>query len=208
MPRKTGSRTGARSAASSAGTRTWLFRWFQRARGPHARQTLVRSAPSPRKRSAAGRGMGQGALREGAPHPIEIMATPLCPLPVVSAFTRVFNALWRGEGTCRADGLRAALTGLRDDNLGKRTIARRGRAKRRHWRDANGDMRKTNAGGPGPPAAQVLPRSISLPAQGLPAALHQDGCDAQANGGPTRERKERDPHGVPRSVVDFASIVS
>src|SRR5215469_17602470 len=119
MPRKTGSRTGARSAASSAGTRTWLFRWFQRARGPHARQTLVRSAPSPRKRSAAGRGMGRGALREGAPHPIEIMATPLCPLPVVSAFTRVFNALWRGEGTCRAYGR----DGLRDDNLGKTTIA-------------------------------------------------------------------------------------
>jgi hypothetical protein len=28
----------------------------------------------------------------------------LFPLPVVSAFTRVFNALWRGEGTCRAYG--------------------------------------------------------------------------------------------------------
>src|SRR6266536_1157692 len=54
MPRKTGSRTGARSAASSAETRTWLFRWFQRAWGPDARQTLVRSAPSSRKRGAAG----------------------------------------------------------------------------------------------------------------------------------------------------------
>src|SRR5215469_11749326 len=89
MPRKTGSRTGARSAASSAETRTWLFRRFQRARG------------------------------ESAPHPIDVMATPLCPLPVVSAFTRVFNALWRGEGTCRAYGR----DGLRDDNLGKTTIA-------------------------------------------------------------------------------------
>jgi len=59
-------------------------------------------------------------------------------------------------------------------------------------------MHKTKAGGPGPPAAQVLPRSISLSAQRLPAALHQNGCDAQTNGGPTRERKERDPHGVPR----------
>jgi hypothetical protein len=67
-------------------------------------------------------------------------------------------------------------------------------------------VHKTKAGGPGPPAAQVLPRSISLPAQGLPAALHQNGCDAQTNGGPACERKERDPHGFPRSVVDFASI--
>src|SRR6516165_973046 len=201
MPRKTGSRTGARSAASSAGTRTWLFRWFQRARGPHARQTLVRSAPSPRKRSAAGRGMGQGALREGAPHPIEIMATPLCPLPVVSAFTRVFNALWRGEGTCRADGLWAALTGLRDDNLGKRTIARRGSVKRRHWRDANDDHAQNKGGRPGA-ARRSGPATFDF-ATGAGAA-----CRAQANGGPTRERKERDPHGVPRSVVDFASIVS
>src|SRR5437588_12735107 len=61
-------------------------------------------------------------------------------------------------------------------------------------------VRKTKAGGPGPPAAQVLPRSVSLSAQGLPAALHQNSCDAQTNGGPTCERKERDPHGVPRSV--------
>jgi len=68
-------------------------------------------------------------------------------------------------------------------------------------------VRKTKAGGPGPPAAQGLPRSVSLSAQGLPAALHQNSCDAQTNGGPTCERKERDPHGVPRSVVDFASIV-
>src|SRR5215475_1359689 len=45
---------------------------------------------------------------EAVPHPIEIMATPLCPLPVVSAFTRVFNALWLGEGTWRADGLTGA----------------------------------------------------------------------------------------------------
>src|SRR5215472_18716763 len=119
MPRKTGSRTGARSAASSAETRTWLFRWLQRARG------------------------------ESAPHPIDVMATPLCPLPVVSAFTRVFNALWRGEGTCRADGLWAALTGLRDDNLGKRTIARRGSVKRRHWRDANDDHAQNKGGRPG-----------------------------------------------------------
>src|SRR5262245_13520445 len=100
--------------------------------------------------------------------------------------------------------------GLRDDNLGKRTIARRG------WREGNADgarqtpiVHKTKAGGPGPPAAQVLPGSISLPPQGLPAALHQNGCDAQTNGGPTCERKERDPHGVPRSsVVHSASIVS
>src|SRR5215831_2223297 len=82
MPRKTGSRTGARSAASSAETRTWLFRWFQRARGPDARRTQVRAAPT------------------------------------------------------GADG-------LRDNNLGKTTIARRGRAKRRHWREANG--REANA---------------------------------------------------------------
>src|SRR6516162_1704674 len=75
--------------------------------------------------------------------------TPLCPLPVVSAFTRVFNALWRGEGTCRADGLWAALTGLRDDNLGKRTIARRGSVKRRHWRDANDDHAQNKGGRPG-----------------------------------------------------------
>jgi len=67
-------------------------------------------------------------------------------------------------------------------------------------------VHKTKAGGPGPPAAQVLPRSVSLSAQGLPAALHQNSCDAQTNGGPTCERKERDPHGVPRFVVDFASI--
>src|SRR5262249_2511095 len=149
MPRKTGSRTGARSAASSAGTRTWLFRWFQRARGPHARQTLVRSAPSPRKRSAAGRGMGQGALREGAPHPIEIMATPLCPLPVVSAFTRVFNALGGGGGRGRAEGLGAGVRGLRDDIWEKRTIARRGSEKRRLGRDANDAHAKKKGGRPG-----------------------------------------------------------
>src|SRR5215470_16459041 len=77
-----------------------------------------------------------GATRE-RPHPIDVMATPLCPLPAVSAFTRVFNALCRGEGTYRADDLWAALTGLRDDNLGKRTIARRGRAKLTRWRHAN-----------------------------------------------------------------------
>ena len=137
------------------------------------------------------------------PSPNYIMATTLCPLPVVSAFTRVFNALWRGEGTCRAYGRE----GLRDDNLGKTTIASP-QGKAEACRHANIRPLDKKAGGPGPPAAQVLPRSISLPAQGLPAALHQNGCDAQANGGPTCERKERDPHGVPRSVVDFASIVS
>src|SRR5262249_35509023 len=62
MPRKIGSRTGARSAASSAETRTWLFRWFQGARGANARQTLVRSLPPTRKRSAAERGLGEEFL--------------------------------------------------------------------------------------------------------------------------------------------------
>jgi hypothetical protein len=61
---------------------------------------------------------------------------------------------------------------------------------------------------PPPPPLRSCHVRFSLSAQGLPAALHQNGCDAQTNGGPTCERKERDPHGVPRSVVDFASIVS
>src|SRR5262249_21018416 len=39
--------------------------------------------------------------------------------------------------------------GLRDDNLGKRTIARRGRAKRRHWRAPNGDRAQNKGGRPG-----------------------------------------------------------
>src|SRR5207245_1780229 len=39
--------------------------------------------------------------------------------------------------------------GLRDDNLGKRTIARRGRAKRRHWREANADRAQNQGGRPG-----------------------------------------------------------
>src|SRR6266478_4122029 len=86
----------------------------------------------------------------------------------------------RGEGTCRADGLTGD-DGLRDDNLGKRTIARRGTVKRRHWRDANGDRAQNKGGRPGAARRSGLPRSISLPAQGLPAALHQNGCDAQAN---------------------------
>src|SRR5262249_51750826 len=104
MPRKTGSRTGARSAASSAETRTWLFRWFQRAR------------------------------RERAPHPITSWQTPLCPLPASGA---------------RARAAPTGADGLRNNNLGKTTIARRGRAKRRHWREANADRAQNKGGRPG-----------------------------------------------------------
>src|SRR5215469_1521136 len=67
----------------------------------------------------SGERVGVRGSSRARPSPNHIMATLLCPLPVVSAFTRVFNALWRGEGTCRAYGR----DGLRDDNLGKTTIA-------------------------------------------------------------------------------------
>src|SRR6516162_8864652 len=110
MPRKTGSRTGARSAASSAETWTWLFRWFQRARGPDAR----------------------------APHPIDVMANTIVPSPRK-----------RGEGTCRSNGLRAALTGYETIIWAKGQSPRRGGAKRRHWRDTNGDRAQNKGGRPG-----------------------------------------------------------
>jgi hypothetical protein len=67
------------------------------------------------------------------------MAIPLCPLPASGA---------------RARAAAAGAAGLRDDNLGKRTIAAaRDRATARKV------ARKKNAGGPGPPAAQVPPCS-------------------------------------------------
>src|SRR5262245_56272969 len=64
------------------------------------------------------------------------------------ATTSVPSPRKRGEGTCRADGLGGA-DGLRDDNLGKRTIARRDSVKRRHWRDPNGDRAQNKGGRPG-----------------------------------------------------------
>src|SRR6516164_8767993 len=125
------------------------FPLVQWARGPHARQTLVRSAPSPRKRSTAGRGMGRGALREGAPHPIEIMANTIVPSPRRKRVHARLQRAMPGRGHVPRRRPTGGADGLRDDNLGKRTITRRGRAKRRHWRDANGDHAQNKGGRPG-----------------------------------------------------------
>src|SRR6266516_389094 len=88
----------------------------------------------------------------------EDMAFPPVPMGARPA-TR--DEYWLGLRPLPASGARAraAAAGaarLRDDNLGKRTIAAAattGRA--RTWKAA----RKKNAGGPGPPAAQVPPCS-------------------------------------------------
>src|SRR5262249_4272906 len=71
------------------------------------------SSPSPQARRR-GEKIRRGVLGERAPHPITSWQhhCALSPRkrvharlqPVVSAFTRVFNALWRGEGPCRAYG--------------------------------------------------------------------------------------------------------
>src|SRR5262249_43503863 len=136
MPRKTGSRTGARSAASSAETWTWLFRWFQRARGPDARQTLVRSAPSPRKRSAAGNG------------------NTIVPSP---RRKRVYARLQRA----RAGGGHGPRGRLRALTVKETIIGEKGQPTAAVGQSAGigatqmPTVRKTKAGGPGPPAAQV-----------------------------------------------------
>src|SRR6266567_4734701 len=80
---------------------------------------------------------GEGLFASAPPHPMDVMATPLCPLPASGA---------RARAAPPAYGRRR---GLRDDNLGKRTIARRGRAKRRHWREANADRAQNKGGRPG-----------------------------------------------------------
>src|SRR5262245_62433445 len=56
--------------------------------------------PRPAKR---GEGWGEGLLCAVAPHPSDRVAAPFSHLPAISAFTRVFDALWRGEGAgCNA----------------------------------------------------------------------------------------------------------
>src|SRR5262249_27944897 len=119
-------------------------------------------APSPRKRSAAGGGMGRGALREGAPHPIEIMATPLCSSPRRKRVHARLQRAMAGRGHVPRRRPTGGADGLRDDNLGKRTIARRGSVKRRHWREAKDDhgqkkRRRPRARPPRRPATDRFP---------------------------------------------------
>src|SRR5262245_10687247 len=52
-------------------------------------------------------------------------------------------------GGARARAAPTGADGLRDDNLGKRTIARHGRAKRRHWCEANAHRAQNKGGRPG-----------------------------------------------------------
>src|SRR5215475_6872486 len=75
-----------------------------------------------------------GATRARPSHPITSWQTPLCPLPASGA---------------RARAAPTGADGLRNNNLGKTTIARRGRAKRRHWREANADRAQNKGGRPG-----------------------------------------------------------
>src|SRR5215831_18655753 len=52
-------------------------------------------------------------------------------------------------GGARARAAPTGADGLSEDNLGKTTIARRGRAKRRHRREANADHAQNKGGRPG-----------------------------------------------------------
>src|SRR3989440_5087243 len=96
--------------------------------------------PPPASEAQPGDG-ARGSSRSRPSPTFQIMAIPLCPLPASGA---------------RARAAAAGAARLRDDNLGKRTIAAAATTDRaRTWKAA----RKKNAGGPGPPAAQVPPCS-------------------------------------------------
>ena len=134
----------------------------------------------PRTGSAAGRELGRFAMTPLTQ--FQIMAIPLRPLPASGA---------------RARATAAGAAGLRDDNLGKRTIAvarESGLGRGKPLTKERGRPGAARCSGP----AMFAPLMARSP---LPPALHHNSCHTETNGSPTRERKQRNPHGDPLRLL-------
>src|SRR5215471_7598007 len=84
----------------------------------------------------------------------EDMAVPLVPTGVGPACSTNAGSVCSlspqaGRGHVPRRRPTGGADGLRDYNLGKRTIARRDSVKRRYWRDPNGDRAQNKGGRPG-----------------------------------------------------------